>query len=62
MSAEFIANRLFQPFDTTKGNAGMGIGVYEAKQFIEGLSGTLQVTSREGEGSQFTIMIPCPNN
>ena len=23
--AEFIENRLFKPFDTTKGNAGMGI-------------------------------------
>jgi putative PEP-CTERM system histidine kinase len=59
MSADFIANRLFKPFDTTKGNAGMGIGVYEAKQFIEGIGGTLQVTSSENEGSNFTIVIPC---
>jgi len=59
MSAEFIANRLFKPFDTTKGNAGMGIGVYEAKQFIEGLGGTMKVTSRENEGSHFEIILPC---
>jgi len=59
MSAEFIANRLFKPFDTTKGNAGMGIGVYEAKQFIEGLDGTMKVTSRENEGSHFEITLPC---
>ena len=58
MSADFIANRLFKPFDTTKGNAGMGIGVYEAKQFIESLDGTMQVTSRENEGSHFKIIIP----
>jgi putative PEP-CTERM system histidine kinase len=58
MSASFIAHRLFKPFDTTKGNAGMGIGVYEAKQFIEGLGGTMQVTSSENEGSHFTIVIP----
>ena len=58
MSADFIANRLFKPFDTTKGNAGMGIGVYEAKQFIEGVGGTMQVTSSENEGSHFTIVIP----
>ncbi|PKG81295.1 PEP-CTERM system histidine kinase PrsK [Colwellia sp. 75C3] len=58
MSADFIANRLFKPFDTTKGNAGMGIGVYEAKQFIEGTGGTMQVTSSENEGSHFTIVIP----
>ena len=59
MSEKFIANRLFKPFDTTKGNAGMGIGVYEAKQFIEGIGGTMQVTSRENEGSHFNITIPC---
>ncbi len=59
MTEDFIANRLFKPFDTTKGNAGMGIGVYEAKQFIEGMNGTMQVTSCESEGSHFEIVIPC---
>jgi putative PEP-CTERM system histidine kinase len=59
MSEAFITNRLFKPFDTTKGNAGMGIGVYEAKQFIEGLKGTLKVISEENQGSQFKIVIPC---
>ena len=62
MSADFIANRLFKPFDTTKGNAGMGIGVYEAKQFVESVHGTMQVTSRENEGSHFEIVIPCKHN
>jgi putative PEP-CTERM system histidine kinase len=59
MSAEFIANRLFKPFDTTKGNAGMGIGVYEAKQFVESVHGSIQVTSLENKGSHFEIVIPC---
>lgn len=58
MSADFIKNRLFKPFDTTKGNAGMGIGVFEAKQFVEQLGGTIQVQSIEGEGSQFHLVIP----
>ncbi len=58
MSADFIKNRLFKPFDTTKGNAGMGIGVFEAKQFVEQLGGTIQVQSIEGEGSQFHLIIP----
>lgn len=31
MTNEFIENRLFKPFDTTKGNSGMGIGAYDAK-------------------------------
>jgi putative PEP-CTERM system histidine kinase len=61
MSTQFIKTRLFKPFDTTKGNAGMGIGVYEAKQFIEGLGGSIQVTSFEGKGSTFLITIPDNN-
>jgi putative PEP-CTERM system histidine kinase len=59
MSESFIVNMLFKPLDTTKGNAGMGIGVYEAKQFIEGVNGTMNVVSEENEGSQFKIVIPC---
>jgi len=59
MSSGFIKNRLFKPFDTTKGNSGMGIGAYEAKQFIESAGGTLQVTSFENEGSIFNMIIPC---
>lgn len=58
MTTEFIDKRLFKPFDTTKGNAGMGIGVYEAKQFVENLGGRLQVTSFENEGSIFQLVIP----
>ena len=58
MSEEFIQKRLFKPFDTTKGNAGMGIGVYEAKQFVESLGGSKQVTSFENEGSIFQLIIP----
>ncbi|AAZ27644.1 XrtA/PEP-CTERM system histidine kinase PrsK [Colwellia psychrerythraea] len=62
MSVYFIRNRLFKPFDTTKGNAGMGIGVYEAKQFVESIGGTMQVASFENEGSIFTLVIPCSSN
>ena len=58
MTESFIEKRLFKPFDTTKGNAGMGIGVYEAKQFIESLAGRLSVYSRPGEGSKFTLRFP----
>jgi putative PEP-CTERM system histidine kinase len=58
MSKHFINNRLFKPFDTTKGNAGMGIGVFEAKQFIEGIAGLIKVESIEGEGTTFIIDLP----
>ena len=55
MDAIFQRERLFRPFDTTKGNAGMGIGVYESREFIHGLGGQLDVRSVLGEGTTFTI-------
>lgn len=58
MTEEFIQQRLFKPFDTTKGNAGMGIGVYEAKQFVENMGGSLQVTSFVNEGTIFQLTLP----
>ena len=58
MDAEFIRTRLFRPFDTTKGNAGMGIGVYEAREFVHTLNGRMGVESAPGHGSVFTILFP----
>ncbi|HEY5604596.1 MAG TPA: XrtA/PEP-CTERM system histidine kinase PrsK [Gammaproteobacteria bacterium] len=58
MSEEFIRDRLFKPFETTKGNAGMGIGVYEACEFVKALGGRIEVSSRIGEGSTFLLSLP----
>jgi signal transduction histidine kinase len=58
MSATFIKTRLFKPFDTTKGNAGMGIGVFDAKQFFESVAGSLTVESIEGQGTKMIISLP----
>lgn len=58
MDQAFIEQRLFTPFDTTKGSGGMGIGVYEAKQFITALGGRLTVSSQLQQGSEFTIYLP----
>ena len=58
MNKKFIAERLFKPFDTTKGNAGMGIGVYEAKSYILKHSGTISVESEVEQGTTFTIHLP----
>ncbi len=58
MDEFFIRDRLFKPFDTTKGRAGMGIGVYEAQQFIHSNRGRLAVESRIGEGTTFLVMLP----
>ncbi len=58
MDKTFIKERLFRPFDSTKGKAGMGIGVYEARDYIHKFGGDLEVISRPGEGSTFRIRMP----
>jgi len=62
MSEDFIRDRLFKPFQTTKGNAGMGIGVYEASEFAKALGGRIDVSSRIGEGTTFLVSLPLANN
>jgi putative PEP-CTERM system histidine kinase len=58
MDEKFIQQRLFKPFDTTKGNAGMGIGVYEAQEYILHQSGRIDVMSKVGEGTTFILSLP----
>jgi len=58
MNKDFIEKRLFKPFDTTKGNAGMGIGVYEARDYIQSVNGSIDVKSKPGDGTTFTIKLP----
>jgi putative PEP-CTERM system histidine kinase len=57
MDSDFIKHRLFRPFDSTKGKAGMGIGVYETRDYIYRLGGDLEVISRVGEGTTFRIRV-----
>jgi putative PEP-CTERM system histidine kinase len=58
MDERFIQEHLFRPFDTTKGNAGMGIGVYEAREFTFALGGDIDVVSRPGSGTTFFLRLP----
>ncbi|MFV8816178.1 XrtA/PEP-CTERM system histidine kinase PrsK [Haliea sp. E17] len=62
MDENFIKNRLFTPFDTTKGLTGMGIGVVESRDYIRGLGGEVQVMSKPGVGSCFTVVLPCASH
>jgi putative PEP-CTERM system histidine kinase len=55
---DFLRRRLFRPFQTTKGNAGMGIGLYEARDQILRMGGRIDVQSRVGEGTLFTLRLP----
>ena len=57
MDEDFIKTQLFKPFKSTKGK-GMGIGVYETKEIIHSLGGSIDVESSLGQGSCFTIKLP----
>ncbi len=57
MSADFVRNRLFTPFVSTK-PGGFGIGAFEARELVNAMRGRLEVESREGLGSRFTIRLP----
>lgn len=57
MSPEFIRERLFKPFQSTK-QAGMGIGAYESAQYIHELGGEMLVDSKPDQGTRITMILP----
>jgi signal transduction histidine kinase len=58
MSPEFIRDRLFKPFDTTKGSKGMGIGAYQVREYVQSIGGRVLVESHEGEGTRIELHLP----
>ncbi len=62
MQPEFVENSLFQPFASTKGVAGMGVGAYQARSYVRSLGGDIIVDSRPGVGSLFTVRLPLQVN
>ena len=58
MDTAFVRDRLFRPFDTTKGSQGMGIGAYQAREFVRSLGGEIRVFSQPGKGTRFVIELP----
>ena len=57
MDSDFVRNRLFQPFSSTK-PGGFGIGAFEARSLITAMGGGLSVESGPGRGTTFTISLP----
>ena len=57
MSSEFVRERLFKPFETTK-KSGLGIGVYESSQYINGLGGQMLVESAPEAGTRIRVLLP----
>ena len=54
-------DEIFEPFVTTKGEKGLGIGLWISRNIVEKQGGTIQVRSSTDEtkhGTQFTICFP----
>ncbi len=57
MSRNFIDNRLFRPFATTK-KSGIGLGLYTCREVVRASGGTIDVESVEGAGTTFRVVLP----
>ena len=58
MTPEFVRGRLFRPFDSTKSSQSMGIGAYQAREYVRLIGGQLSVVSELGVGTTFTVRLP----
>ena len=57
MSREFVEDSLFRPFKTTKEH-GFGIGLYQCKTIVEAHRGKIEVDSKPGVGTTFSVYLP----
>jgi len=53
-----VRRTMFEPFVTTKGEKGTGLGLWIVKGIVENHSGRIQVRSSEGKGTIFKIIFP----
>ncbi len=53
-----VQRHLFEPFFSTKGDKGTGLGMYISQNIIKRLGGTITMNSVLGQGTTFTICLP----
>jgi putative PEP-CTERM system histidine kinase len=53
---EFLRNRMFRPFATTK-DKGLGLGLYQSRAIVQAHGGKLTANSRPGEGSRLEVLL-----
>lgn len=58
MDQTFIRDRLFRPFESTKGVLGMGIGAYQVRDIVRAAGGDVDVTSTPEVGTTFRLTLP----
>ncbi len=56
--SEAVRRRIFEPFFSTKGDAGSGLGLSMAYSIIKRHGGEIRVDSTPGRGATFTITLP----
>ena len=55
-----IVDKIFQPFFTTKPTGqGTGLGLSLSYDIVKAHGGELEVETKEGEGSEFVVSLPC---
>ena len=57
MSAAFLNDALFRPFQSTK-KKGLGIGMYQSRMIVEAHGGSIRVKSEIGKGTTFRVSLP----
>lgn len=57
MSAEYVRRDLFKPFSSSK-PGGFGLGAFEARSLAQAMGGRIDVDSKPGAGSRFTLRLP----
>ena len=57
MTPEFLRDRLFQPFETTKPE-GVGLGLSTASQIVRFHRGSIRVLSQPGGGTLVRLSLP----
>ena len=55
MDESFVRERLFKPFDSTKGSEGMGIGAYQLRETVRAMGGEVSVDSWPAEGTRVEL-------
>lgn len=53
-----VQKRLFTSFFSTKGHRGTGLGLLVTRKAVEEHGGTIEVESKEGKGTVFTVRLP----